>query len=136
MIERLIQKRSYSAVNSVIQSVINRTTVVDKLTKMARFIATKTTIIAPELPYQFVDELFCFYGLPMDIMSDREFISDFWTQVFKKLETTWSMSSTYHPQSDGHTERVNQIIEDMLRGIRWCKANKMGKLSPNLGVFL
>ena len=44
--------------------------VVDRLTKMARFIATKTTVTAPELAYQFVDELFRFYGLPMDIVSD------------------------------------------------------------------
>ena len=53
----------------------------------------------------------------MDIVSDRDpkFTSDFWTQVFKKLETTLSMSSTDHPQFDGQTERVNQIIEDMLR---------------------
>ena len=53
----------------------------------------------------------------MDIMSDRDpkFTSDFWPQVFKKLETTLSMSSTDHPPSDGQTERVNQIIEDMLR---------------------
>ena len=43
------------------------------------------------------------------------FTSDFWTQVFKKLETTLSMSSVDHPQSDGQTERVYQIIEDMLR---------------------
>ena len=46
--------------------------VVDRLTKMARFIATKTTITAPELAYQFVDELFRFYGLPMDIVNDRD----------------------------------------------------------------
>ena len=79
--------------------------VVDRLTKMARFIATKTTVTAPELAYQFVDELFRFYGLP-DIVSDRDpkFTSDFWTQVFRKLETTLSMSSTDHPQSDGQTE--------------------------------
>ena len=83
---------------------------------MARFIAIKTTVTTPKLAYQFVDELFRFYGLPMDIVSDRDpkFTSDFWTQVFKKLETTLSMSSTDHPQSDGQTERVNQIVEDML----------------------
>ena len=57
---------------------------------MAIFIATKTTVTALELAYQFVDELFRFYGLPMVIVSDRDpkFTSDFWTQVFKKLETT------------------------------------------------
>ena len=53
--------------------------VVDRLTKMVRFIVAKTTITTPELAYQFVDELFHFYGLPMDIMSDRDpkFTSDF-----------------------------------------------------------
>ena len=80
--------------------------VVDRLTKMARFIVTKTTVTAPELAYQFFDELFRFYGLPMDIVSDRDptFTSDFWMQVFKKLETTLSMSSTDHSQSDGQIE--------------------------------
>ena len=53
----------------------------------------------------------------MDIFNDRDskFTSDFWTQVFKKLETTFSMSSTDHLQSDAQTERVNQIIENVLR---------------------
>ena len=56
-------------------------------------------VTSQQLAYQFVDELFCFYGLPMDIVSDRDskFTSDFWTQVFKKLETTLSMSSADHP---------------------------------------
>ena len=73
--------------------------VVDKLTKLARFIPTKTTVTAQQLAYQIVDELFRFYGLPMHIVSDRDskFISEFWTQVFKKLETTLSMNSTDHP---------------------------------------
>ena len=108
--------------------------VVDRLTKMARFIATKTTVTAPELAYQFVDELFRFYGLPMDIVSDRDpkFTSDFWMQVFKKLETTLSMSSTDHPQSDGQTERVNQIIEDMLRAYVGAKPTKWERYLPIL----
>ena len=82
--------------------------VVDRLTKLARFIPTKTMVTAQQLAYQFVDDLFRFYGLPMDIVSDRDskFTSDFWTHVFKKLETTLSMSSADHPQSDGQTERV------------------------------
>ena len=55
--------------------------VVDRLTKLARFIPTTTTVTAQQLPYQFVDELFRFYGLSMDIFSDRDskFTSDFWT---------------------------------------------------------
>jgi hypothetical protein len=91
--------------------------VVDQLTKLARFILTKTTVTAKQWAYQFVDELFRFYGLPMRIVSDRDskFTSDFWTHFFTKLETNLTMSSTDHPQSDGQTEWVNQIIEDMLR---------------------
>ena len=74
---------------------------------------TKSTITAPELAYQFVDELFRFYGLSMDIVSERDpkFTSDFWKQVFKKLETTLSMSSMDYPQADGQAERVNSFIE-------------------------
>jgi hypothetical protein len=71
---------------------------------------------AQELAYQFVDELFWFYDLLMDIVSDRDskFTSDFWTQVFKKLETNVSTSSTNHPKYDGQIEWVNQIIKDTL----------------------
>ena len=68
---------------------------------MAIFIGTKTTFTTPDLAYQFLDGLFRFYGLPMDIVSDQDpkFTGDFWTQVFKKLQTTLSMSSMNHPQS-------------------------------------
>ena len=73
--------------------------VVDRLTKMARFIPSKSTVTTQDLAYQFVTELFRFYGLPMDIVSyrDPKFTSDFWTHVFKKLETTLGMSFTDHP---------------------------------------
>ena len=70
----------------------------------------------------------------MDIMSDQhpKFTSDFWMEVFKKLETTLSMSSTDHPQSDGQTERVNQIIEDMLRAYVGAKPTKWERYLPIL----
>ena len=57
---------------------------------------------------------------------------NFWMQVFKKLETTLSMSSTDHPQSDGQTERVNQIIEDMLRAYVGAKQTKWERYLPIL----
>jgi hypothetical protein len=108
--------------------------IVDRLTKLARFIPTRTTIKAQELAYQFVNELFRFYSLPMDIVSDRDskFTSDFWTQVFRKLETNLSMSSTDHPQSDRQTERVNQIIEDMLHAYVANKPTKWEQYLPLL----
>ena len=64
------------------------------------------------MAYQFVDELFRFNGLLMDIVNDRDsnFTSEFWTQVFKKLETMLRMSSTDHPQSDGQTESSSNVV--------------------------
>lgn len=79
--------------------------------------ATKKTVKMPELAKLFIEHLYKLYGLPADIVSDRDrkFNSHFWREVFKKLDTTLSMSTTDHPESDGQTERVNQILEDMLR---------------------
>ena len=90
--------------------------VVDKLTKMVKFIPTKKTVKTPELARLFIEHLYKLYGLPADIVSDRDrkFDSHFWREVFQKLETTLSMSTADHPQSDGQTERVNQVLEDML----------------------
>ena len=91
--------------------------VVDRLTKMAKFIATKKTVKTPELEKLFIEHLYKLYGLPTDIVSDRDwkFISHFWREIFKKLNTTLSMSTADHSESDGQTKRGNQILEDMLR---------------------
>jgi transposase InsO family protein len=57
------------------------------------------------------------HGIPKEIVSDRDtkFTSNFWRGLFKGFGTNMNFSTTYHPQSDGKTERVNQVIEDMLR---------------------
>ena len=91
--------------------------VVDRLTKMAKFIPTKTTVSTPELARLFVDQLYRLYGLPSSIVSDRDrkFNSHFWRVVFAKLDTKLNLSTADHPESDGQTERVNQVLEDMLR---------------------
>jgi transposase InsO family protein len=56
-------------------------------------------------------------GIPKTIVSDRgpQFVSKFWSQLHKSLGTKLLHSSAYHPQTSGQTERVNQILEDMLR---------------------
>ena len=91
--------------------------VVDRLTKMCRFIPTKTTVKTPELARLFVDNVYRLYGLPANIISDRDrkFDSHFWRAVFKRLDTMLNLSTADHPQTDGQTERVNQVLEDMLR---------------------
>jgi hypothetical protein len=57
------------------------------------------------------------HGIPRTIVSERDtkFTPNFWRGLFKGFDTNMNFSTTYHPQSDGKTERVNQVIEDMLR---------------------
>jgi transposase InsO family protein len=57
------------------------------------------------------------HGIPKEIISDRDtkFTSNFWRGLFKGFGTNMNFSTTYHPQSDGKTKRVNQVIKDMLR---------------------
>ena len=84
---------------------------------MCRFVPTKTTVKTPELARLFVENIYRLYGLPANIISDRDrkFDSHFWRAVFTRLDTMLNLSTAEHPQTDGQTERVNQVLEDMLR---------------------
>jgi hypothetical protein len=64
-----------------------------------------------------LDQVYRLHGMPDNIVSDRDrvFTSAFWQQLFALSDTQLCMSSSYHPQSDGQTERVNQCIETYLR---------------------
>jgi hypothetical protein len=57
------------------------------------------------------------YGLPREIICDRDrkFVSEFWKSLFKLCGTKINMSSAYHLETDGQTERTNRSLEDMLR---------------------
>jgi transposase InsO family protein len=57
------------------------------------------------------------HGVPKKIVSDKgtQFTSRFWERLHETLDTQLRFSSAYHPQTDDQTERVNQILEDMLR---------------------
>ena len=61
--------------------------------------------------------MYKYHGLPDDIISDRgtQFTSKFWQSLFKILLVEIKLSSAYHPQTDGQTERVNQVLEQYLR---------------------
>ena len=92
--------------------------VVDKLTKVAHLIPVKKKYSASsDIAQVFVKEIVRLHGLPRRIISDRDskFTSKFWQALFQAVGTQLSMSSAYHPETNGQTERVNQVIEDMLR---------------------
>ena len=91
--------------------------VVDKLTKAAHFIPVKSTHKTGDIAKLFMKEIFKLHGFPKAIVSDRDvkFTYNFWKGLFVDLGTKLNFSTAYHPQTDGKTERVNQVLEDMLR---------------------
>jgi hypothetical protein len=88
-----------------------------RLTKMALFIPTHTTLHTKGLAELFIRHVVSKHGLPNDLVSDRgaKFVSDFWKTFTSKFNIKRNLSTAYHPQSDGQTERVNQSLEQFLR---------------------
>lgn len=91
--------------------------VVDRFTKMAHFIPTTTTITAEGTADLYLQHVFRIHGFPKDIVSDRgpQFTSKFWSRLMELCDVKQNLSTAYHPQSDGQTERVNQVLEQYLR---------------------
>src|SRR4051812_7494845 len=91
--------------------------VVDRLTKVAHFIPVKTTYTSAKLAKIYMSTIVCLHGVPKSIVSDRgtQFTLHFWRQLHESLGTRLEFSTNFHPQTDGHTERTKQILEDMLR---------------------
>jgi hypothetical protein len=113
--------------------------IVDQLTKVAHFRPIKTTYTGPQLAELYLSGIACFHGVPMRIVSDRETqaILMFWKRLHETLDTHLNFSSTYYPQTNGQTERVNQILENMLRdsalqyGRSWDKSLPYSEFSYN-----
>jgi transposase InsO family protein len=91
--------------------------IVDKLTKSAHFILVRDTYDVIDLAHVFVSEVIRLHGIPKKIISDRDssFTSRFWTSLQSTLKTRLNLSTSYHPETDGKTKRLNQVMEDMLR---------------------
>ena len=90
--------------------------VVDRLTKSAHFIPVKTGYKSHQYAELYIARVVSLQGVPKTIISDRgsQFVAHFWEQLQASLGTQLIRSSAYHPQTDGQTERINQILEDML----------------------
>ena len=108
--------------------------VVDRLSKMAHFIPTTAKATANETADLFVKEILRLHGVPQTIVSDRDprFISKFWEAFTKRLDIKRCLSSSFHPQSDGQTERTNQTIERMLRTFIQTDQSQWERLLPAL----
>nr|GEW05235.1 reverse transcriptase domain-containing protein [Tanacetum cinerariifolium] len=91
--------------------------IVDRLTKSAHFILVNEKFKMERLTRLYLKEIVCRHGVPVSIISDRDprFASNFWRSLQKSLGINLDMSTAYHPQTDGQSERTIQTLEDMLR---------------------
>jgi len=89
----------------------------DKLTKFGYFIPWKSTNGAEILAHTFLKEIYSKHGMPETIISDRDrvFTSKFWQTFTSQLGIKTKLSTSFHPQTDGQTERLNQTLEQFLR---------------------
>ena len=90
---------------------------VDRLTKMAHFAPCHDTSDATEIADLFVEHVFCRHGMPKVIVTDRkgEFHNKFSAAVCKAVGTMHNKSTAYHPPTNGQSERMNRVLEDMMR---------------------
>jgi transposase InsO family protein len=113
--------------------------IVDRLTKVAHFLPVRTTYSSTRLVELYMERIMSLHGVPKKIVSDRgtQFISHYWQKIHESLGTKLNFSTAYHPQTDGQTERINQILEDILRayalqyGTSWDKSLSYAEFSYN-----
>ncbi|KAJ9527854.1 hypothetical protein QJQ45_005500 [Haematococcus lacustris] len=90
---------------------------VDRLSKMVHFVPCREDLKARRFAQLFIDHVYKLHGMPAELISDRGslFTSVFWREVTRRCGSKPALSSSYHPQSDGQTERYNRVLEEMLR---------------------
>src|SRR5579883_1549543 len=113
--------------------------IVDRLTKSAHFIPVHSTYRARRYAELYLERVVCLHGVPKTIVSDRGalFVARFWEQMQDLLGTKLLGGTAYHPQTDGQTERVNRVLEDLLRACvlqydkNWDKCLSLAEFSYN-----
>lgn len=100
-------------------------TVVDKLSKRAKYCATNTTDDAQKTAHHFFNSVIRHHGVPAVIISDRDtrFVSKFWKSLSQLMGIKLNMTTAHRAQADGQTERQNLVLEDALR----CMVSYHGK---------
>jgi transposase InsO family protein len=107
--------------------------IVNQLTKVAHFIPVKTTYSGAKLTELYMSQIVRLHGVPKKIVSDRgsQFISKFLEKLHESVDTKLNFSFAYHPQTNGQTERTNQILEDMPRACALEYGKSWDKSPPN-----
>jgi hypothetical protein len=105
--------------------------IVDWLTKSAHFISINIMYRVEKYAEIYIAHVLCLHEVLKMIISNRgsQFVTHFWEQLHASLGTHLIHSFAYHPQTDGQTDRVNQILEDMLRA---CMIENQGSWDKNL----
>ena len=107
-------------------------TFIDRLTKRAHWYAIREAITAEEFADLFVSEHVRLHGLPASIVSDRDarFTSDFWRKLSEVWKVKLKMSTAFHPQTDGQTEKANDIVQKWLRSFATNRQREWDRLLP------
>jgi len=108
--------------------------IVDRLTKAAHFLAIKATFTSEQLANLYIKEIVRLHGVPLSIVldCDTKFVSRFWQGFQRAMGTELRLSTTFHPQMDGQSERTSQTLEDMLRA---CALDYAGAWDHNLPLI-
>jgi len=107
--------------------------IINRFTKMAHFLPLKkNNKTAAHLAVVFAKEVWKYHGLPADIVSDRDsrFTSEVWEEFMQLLGIRPRMSTAFHPQTDGKTERLNQTIEAYLQAFTSKEQDDWARLLP------
>ncbi|WVZ70191.1 hypothetical protein U9M48_018877 [Paspalum notatum var. saurae] len=106
--------------------------IIDRFTKSAHFIPIKIIYHAKTYAELYIARIVSLHGVPLTTTSDRSslFVSRFWEQLQLALGTKLIRSSAYHSQTSGQVERVNQILEDMLRACALTYSTKWDECFP------
>jgi hypothetical protein len=116
--------------------------VIDRLTSMVHLIPTTTKVTASQTAWLYIKEIVRLHGVPESIVSDRDvkFTSLFWKELHRILGTRLLMSTSFHPQTDGATERANRSIGQILRSVvsndqkNWAEKCPMVEFAINSSV--
>ncbi|KAJ4764940.1 polyprotein [Rhynchospora pubera] len=105
---------------------------IDRFTKYGHFAALTHPFKAQDVAQVFLDTIYKLHGLPLNLVSDRDplFTSKFWSELMDKIGVQLNLSTAYHPQSDGQTERLNQCLEQYLRCMVFDQQKKWFKWLP------